>query len=194
MSRDQPEGREQVVDALLGAATDLFAKRGPSAVAVREIAARARVNHGLVHRHFGSKDALVRAVLDRLLVGMRSAFSVGPSLPRARRDLIEAVAREQRYWKILARALLDGQKRWLKDADFPIVRAAIEGVRLAQERGEVPKRWDARELVASYIALVLGWLVFEPFIVAATGLTAPSPELRRRMAELWQDVEQRMSD
>ena len=51
--------------ALLDAAATLFSARGPASVSVRDIAAHAGVNHGLVHRHFGSKQALVAGVLER---------------------------------------------------------------------------------------------------------------------------------
>ena len=52
--------------AVLESAADLFAERGPAATSIRDIAARSSVNHGLIHRHFGSKDGLVGAVLDHL--------------------------------------------------------------------------------------------------------------------------------
>src|SRR5262249_27423330 len=51
-----PVGRAEVVAAVLESAADLFAERGPAATSIRDIAARSRVNHGLIHRHFGSKD------------------------------------------------------------------------------------------------------------------------------------------
>src|ERR1700739_391189 len=65
-SRKIPTGREEVAAAILEAATDLFAERGPAATSIRDIAARSKVNHGLVFRHFGTKEQLVGAVLDRL--------------------------------------------------------------------------------------------------------------------------------
>jgi hypothetical protein len=40
-----------------GNVADLFAERGPAATSIRDIAARSRVNHGLIHRHVGGKDA-----------------------------------------------------------------------------------------------------------------------------------------
>ncbi len=64
--RKMPTGREEVAAAILQAATDLFAERGPAATSIRDIAARSKVNHGLVFRHFGTKDQLVGAVLDHL--------------------------------------------------------------------------------------------------------------------------------
>lgn len=51
-------------DALLAAALELFAERGPAAVSLREVAARAGTNLGLIHRHIGSKRDLVAEVLE----------------------------------------------------------------------------------------------------------------------------------
>src|SRR5690349_5044299 len=62
-----PRGRDAVKPAILDAAAELFAARGPRAVSVRDIASHAGVNHGLVHRHFGSKEAVLRAVLTSLV-------------------------------------------------------------------------------------------------------------------------------
>ena len=62
----RPLGRDAVVAAVLAAAAELFAEKGPAATSVRDIAARSGVNHGLVYRHFGAKEQLVGAVLDYL--------------------------------------------------------------------------------------------------------------------------------
>src|SRR5271157_1434984 len=51
----KPIGKEEVVAAGLEAAGELFAEKGPAATSIREVAARAGVNHGLLHRHFGRK-------------------------------------------------------------------------------------------------------------------------------------------
>lgn len=56
----KPIGRDDVMRALLDATTELIVEKGLS-MSVREIAARAGVNHGLVHTYFGSKEALVSA-------------------------------------------------------------------------------------------------------------------------------------
>src|SRR6201997_2508907 len=62
----KPMGKDEVVAAVLEAASELFAERGPAATSIREVAARAGVNHGLLHRHFGSKRQLLAATLQHL--------------------------------------------------------------------------------------------------------------------------------
>lgn len=53
--------------AILDAAEDLFARQGYDGTSVREITRAAGVNVAAVHYHFGAKDALLRAVTDRVV-------------------------------------------------------------------------------------------------------------------------------
>jgi AcrR family transcriptional regulator len=60
--------------AILEAAREVFAERGYARATIREIARRAGVTHGLVMRHFGSKEQL----LIEALPGPRAAADVVP--------------------------------------------------------------------------------------------------------------------
>ena len=62
----KPIGKDEVSAAVLEAASQLFAEKGPAATSIREVAARAGVNHGLLHRHFGSKRQLLAGTLQHL--------------------------------------------------------------------------------------------------------------------------------
>src|SRR6478672_12599031 len=98
---DVPLGRAEVVAAVLESAADLFAERGPAATSIKDIAARSKVNHGLIHRHFGSKDGLVAAVLDHLgqhLAGLLAANADDSAVGRA----------VDRQLRVIARTSLDG--------------------------------------------------------------------------------------
>src|SRR5271163_2994155 len=96
-----PTGRDEVAAAILDSAAQMFAERGPAAASVRDIAARARVNHGLVFRHFGAKEQLVAAVLDH--VAAQVTMLIDAEAPAGE---IEAAAALQ--LRVIARALLDG--------------------------------------------------------------------------------------
>jgi len=52
---------------ILGAAYDVAVRHGIEALTVRAVAARADVSHGTVLFHFNRRDALVAALLDRVL-------------------------------------------------------------------------------------------------------------------------------
>src|SRR5690606_19979783 len=128
----KPTGADAVKVALLDAATKLFSMHGPSAVSIRRIAATAGVNHGLVHRHFGSKEALLSAVLERSSRSIADRLgepdaheTLGQLLPR----VFAASRAEQTYWRILARAILEGlDPRQLQRA-HPVVRRIIVAAR-----------------------------------------------------------------
>jgi AcrR family transcriptional regulator len=153
-----PLGRAEVVAAVLESAADLFAERGPAATSIRDIAARSRVNHGLIHRHFGSKDALVGAVLDHL--GQHLA-----ELLDARADGSVIGVAVDRQLRVLARASLDGYSIGELQSRFPTMEVLLQSVR-ARHATEL----GARLAAAHAIALQLGWCLFGDFLRASTGL------------------------
>ena len=183
-----PTGKDEVKLAVLKAATDLFAERGPGAVSIRDIANRAKVNHGLIHRHFGSKDSLVQSVLDHLVKEVRERHQRGVYQEEFRSSLYEEIAQNETYWKVLARALLDGHTKWLEKGNFPLIAMAVNQLKEAMKSGNVDEG-DAQAMVASYISVALGWLVFEPFISTATGMKGTAKTRRRRMLALWENIE-----
>ena len=164
-----PRGREAVCEALLEAATELFASRDPASVSVRDIASRAGVNHGLVHRHFGSKDQLRLAVMDRLARQVNDGVGALGDAPLD--QVLEAAFAQTNehaaYFRILARAMLDGEDPRTIQTHFPLADRLIE---LARQAGHQ----DPRGFVARRQAAGLGWLVFERYIRAATGIDGTS--------------------
>lgn len=165
--RDSPVGREQVVAAVLAAAADLFAERGPAATSIRDIAARSGVNHGLVFRHLGTKEQLVGAVLDHLGADVSMMLETGAPAEKAE-------AAMNRHWRVLARALLDGFPVGQLQTRFPTMARLLDQVR-PQHSDEL----SARMAVANAAALQLGWRLFEPFLRAATEIEdLPEPQLR----------------
>jgi AcrR family transcriptional regulator len=58
-------GRNATQDVILDAAEEMFAAHGYAATALREIAAKARVNQALLHHYFQSKEGLYRAIFLR---------------------------------------------------------------------------------------------------------------------------------
>ncbi len=153
-----PVGREEVVAATLAAAAELFAARGPAAASIRDIAALAKVNHGLVYRHFGSKEHLVGAVLDDQVAQLTELLRGGAAAGEIEQAL-------DRHMRVMARALLDGYPVGRLQSSFPNVALLLDEVlpRYADED-------SGRLAVANAVALQLGWRLFEPFLRSATGL------------------------
>ncbi|MCX2933174.1 helix-turn-helix domain containing protein [Mycobacterium sp. CVI_P3] len=152
-----PVGRDEVVAATLEAAADLFAARGPAATSIRDVAARAGVNHGLLHRHFGTKEQLVGAVLDYL------GQQLAAALASAQAAEIDAAA--DRQLRVIARAILDGYPVGQLQTGFPNI-----GLLLSQLRDSHPTEESARLAAAHLMALQLGWRLFGDFLRASTGI------------------------
>lgn len=175
-SSPAPRGRDEVVAALRRAAAELFADRGARAVSVREIASRAGVNHGLLHRHFGSKEALRRDVFEATAASFRGHVSDTALASGDATQLFERLAESDHYWRILGRAMLDGEDPSELQASFPVIEQMLDQRRRTLAIGRDGEPGDpadddtARLDVAMLLALSLGWLVFEPFIRRATGL------------------------
>lgn len=77
----RPRGRPadmasgELQERLLDTAETLFAEHGYAATSVRQLAGAAGVNPALVHYYFGSKRALLRAVMARALEPMAQALA-----------------------------------------------------------------------------------------------------------------------
>ncbi len=161
---DAPRGPDEVVAAVVAAAVDELATGGIAGVTVRQIAARAGVNPGLVHRYIGSKVDLVRRAvaaaghdLDRHLDDDRS----GPN----DQVLGQVTAPESlvRYEQLLAHLALEDQ-----DLDGLDLGSQL----WAETAGDTDRALDrtARLQAVSMVALDLGWRLFQPLVSTATRL------------------------
>ncbi len=176
--------RESSRDALVRAATTLFAERGPARVSTREIAAAARVNNGLIHRHFTTKDTLLREVLVRLAGDIAAAEEGTEGDVAKLLRFLDATAERASYWKLLARSILDGKSPQELQGDFPTVRRIVDLLERLQASGALASRRDPRTLATLFIAMALGWFVFEPWLVRAVGVDARDRAgLRRDLIE-----------
>lgn len=170
--RPAPRGPDEVRGALIAAATDLYRQRGPGSVTVKEIATHAGVNHGLVHHYFGSKDALTREVMKRQGAQIQGLFAEQSADLDTLVDTIISLAEEHDAgWRMLARGILDGHDDVLV-GDHQGVKRLIDGITIAQREGLLAAGPDARHLAAGVLATVLGWLLFEPYVLASTEIRA----------------------
>lgn len=80
------------------------------------------MNHGLVFRHFGSKEQLVGAVLDYLGISLTQ-------LPQTGAPAEDVDAALDRQMRVMARTLLDGYPAGQLQARFPNVSLLLDQVR-----------------------------------------------------------------
>jgi AcrR family transcriptional regulator len=176
-----PRGRDAVVEALIDSATKLFAERGTEGASVREIAAGAGVNHALVFRHFGSKERLVRVVLDRLLDELVEEFRSAGVDPASLAAVGEGVAGRERLWKLLTRAVLDGEIDVFTERSFPEIEFVLDAIRRGIESGAVPDV-DPRTLLMIVLSGALGWSLLDPLMAEVVGMPGETPQRRRELA------------
>src|SRR5690606_18436732 len=134
----------------------LFAQRGVAEVGTREIAAEAGVNRGLLHRHFGSKDALVSAVVaDRAAAfAGEVASSDAAGLAEVVGAVFDAGDEAGDMVRLLVRALLDGTELEWDEHGLGLVRDVVD--RMGAEAGGESDT-DPRLAGALMLAALVGW-------------------------------------
>jgi AcrR family transcriptional regulator len=144
--------------AVQDAAVTLLAEHGPRQVTVRQVAELAGVNHALVHRHFGTKDGLIRAVVTE---ESRRLGAAAAALVRADANAMLALLREHgAYWRLLARVVLD-EPTLLAGEQLPAAAAALSVITGGAQADD-----ETRADAAAAAATALGWLVFGPHLAS----------------------------
>jgi AcrR family transcriptional regulator len=157
------ETKKALIDALLR----LICRDSVAAVSVRDVAREAGVNHGLVHRYFGSKENLVRDAVAQMSArvheGDRAALSArsfqflrdNPALPL-----------------MVARACLDGPHDVLALAAPTPERleAIVAPIRAWLARLGLGQEINPHVVNALGTSALLGWFVLRPFLAASYGL------------------------
>ena len=156
------EVKERLIDAFIRQA----ARGGIEDLSVRAVAAEAGVNHGLVHRYFGSKGELVRAAIastaSRIMGG-------GPRGIASRTFALLAASPE--IPRVVARACLDGPHDDLAlagptpDELSEITRPIDRALRAAGVTGV-----DGHVVNGLVAAALLGWFVFRPVLERGYGI------------------------
>ena len=168
---DRPVGKAKVKSALQKAALTLLAERGMS-FSIREVAKLARVNHGLVHRHFGSKEALLKVAIAERNEALRLQVQ-GNSSPM---DL--TVQGGPATAAILARLILEDATSLI--GDHIATKAMVERAAL-QVVDTDPLTAAHRTALAN--AIVLGWTVFGEYALQAAG-TSRSQEVESALRSM----------
>jgi AcrR family transcriptional regulator len=168
----KPIGKDEVSAAVIEAAGQLFAEKGPAATSIREVAARAGVNHGLLHRHFGSKRQLLAATLQHLADTAAALRASGAS-----QSQLEAAYEFQA--RVMVRSTLDGFPVEELQQRFPGMEAFLEQVRPGHSDDRT-----ARLLAAHGMALQVGWGLLGSTLRVAFGLQdLDDTEIRAAVAE-----------
>jgi len=182
-------GKDVTVARILDSAQELFAKRGPGAVSVRQVAAQAGVSHAIVHRYFGSKDDLIRAVLDRIDTRRAATAREAASLRDVYQALLPTVLAQRDHSMMLVRSAMEG-KEYVPLAEritttTAMVALARKTAASGAEPSPPPSDIDPRVLVSAITAMILGWSSVEDWVWPTTGLDpADKDEVYRQLIEI----------
>jgi len=166
-------GRRQ---AILDAATELFAERGFAGVSIQDIADTAHIHKTTVLYHFGTKDALYETVLDealgRIADVMRDFLAAGFESDRLRErvayllDQIHAYfAEHPAHARLLERELLEVQvpNAYLTRFVERIYLPALAGLKEASARGLI-RPVDPALFIHDLHVLLVGYFCHRPLL------------------------------
>lgn len=175
-------------DAIMAAATELFAAQGFAGVTIKEIGAKAKVNSALLYYYFEDKEGLYRAVLAHIIGGL--SRSVGSSLAAAPPSPEEGVrrfvsAQAERFFenrifaRLVLRELFDGGTVRLETPMHAVVvnafRPLLELIKAGQARGAFRADIDPRFAVISTVAQVAYFTLAQPLVAELMGQSLPVP-------------------
>jgi TetR/AcrR family transcriptional regulator, repressor for neighboring sulfatase len=173
-AKTKPYGREQVIESIIDATLSLWSAKGPSEVSLRSIAARAGVNYGLVYRHFRTKEAVIRAAMDRVVA--RSMHFTEDCT-----DLVDAMdsvlpRSTGAHARLLAWAILQYLVDDILPAEDPFLQR-LRDLAKADHADDLPDADTAAKVKAgSLLAMLYGWRLFEPYLVRGLQLEQLSHE------------------
>lgn len=175
MPQARPRGREQVESAILASARKLIAERGPSGVALRDIATDAGVNFGLLYHYFGTKEQLLNDVYARATENAAIRLGEVEHLDEALAVLM--TLGDGTTARLVAWAVLDGIDPTELFGVSPALALLAELVRRdAVEAGNPVTAEAARVFAAMAMVIALGWRLFGPMALTVAGATSHDPQ------------------
>jgi AcrR family transcriptional regulator len=183
-----PYGRDAVKKAILEAAEKLLMERYPSEISVREIAKAAQVKHPLIYRHFGTKDELIATVHHQNIDRTKQAIGKVENIEGNIETFFRAVEVNKFRQIALARAMIEGVDPRLLQDQFPVMQYFLELIKKKQNESDSEPKFDAGMIAATVSATALGWILYEPFLLAATGLEDENiDEIKKTVAAILEE-------
>ena len=195
MPRDATEVRNRI----LAAADQLFGEQGFDGATTREIADRSGVNKALIHYHFGAKEKLFHAVLDRYYDRLRellaATLGAADGTPRRYEVLVDAyvdfLCANQRFSRMLQREIAGG--RHVERIAAHMVPPFRGGVAVIEQT--FPRASGgplaAPHVLVSFFGMIAAWFTYAPVVDQLLGQDSLAPDSiaarkqhLRRMLEL----------
>lgn len=171
---------EETRNRILAATREILANKGRRGTTTREIADLAGVNEATLFRHFGNKDALIEACVDRCC----PAMELQELLPCLNGDLEEDL-------RLIARTLTDRMEQ-VRDLIIMSLSEAENGTGVGDAAWRGPTA--IKEIIAAYMAkrVQSGDLAGDPVLLARffMGMVFAQVVGRKKFAELAYTSEQ----
>lgn len=151
---------ERTRNAILDAAAAVFDERGFNGASLSDILARAGVTKGALYFHFTSKEELARAIVEeQFMVPLPLVDFTNPGL-QTLIDMSHSLAHNLRSnVRVRASFRLVVEANFADPSPDPYLRwieSAHEVLAAAQERGEIRKDWNPKDLANWVSAVFLG--------------------------------------
>jgi TetR/AcrR family transcriptional regulator, repressor for neighboring sulfatase len=184
VTRPRPHGREQVESAIRASARRLVAERGPSGVALREIADDAGVNFGLLYHYFGTKDQLLDDVYAQAVDNAAGRLREVDHLDDALSVLM--TLGDGTTARLVTWAVLEGKDPTELFGVSPALSVLAGLVRRdAADAGHPVSADDARVFAAMAMVMALGWRLFGPMALNVAGARSHDPQRYAEQVETY---------
>lgn len=189
-------------DAILDESTDLFARYGYEGTSLNDIAAGVGIKRPSLLHHFPSKDELYGEVFERLLSDWVQQVETAMAVPGTGWERFSGVltagfelfCRNPAYVRLMRREALEGGERLgidLVGVVAPLFEAAVDWLEGEMVAGRF-RKVDARQVLITAYATLLGYVSDAPFINGLTVDDAMSPETLLARREHLLDLFQRL--
>jgi AcrR family transcriptional regulator len=175
--------------ALLAAAERRLVRDGPSALRLQDVAADVGVSHPALLHHFGSREGLVRAVIQGAIQSLQADLVralANAEKPASGADLFErvfATLADEGHARLMAWLALSGYDPLDSDdirANWAAIGDAAHALRLATSKGKrKPTREDTTFTVVLSALALFGQAIAGPATFRAAGL-GDDPRVQRR--------------
>ena len=180
--KTKPMGAAEVRQSILDAALKLMSKQGNTDVALREIAREANVNHGLVHRHFGTRhDVMIAALQRHSEIGadyLQDAATIDTAIDKlwTHPNMAESA-------RLMASALLGG----VAPESIAEGHALRKLEQLLQAGTTEASPGDTTARAVALSCLILGWGVFGHYLTAVAQNSDPE-QLRANVLDVLHEM------
>jgi len=173
--RNEVVGKDAVMARVVEITTNLIAENSIGTVTIRGIAKTAGVNHGLIHRHFGSKRNLLLHVVRYLDSLVRTESEGTETLEQALSAIAKAAQRDPRIWRVPARFIMEGELELLREFDSSYLKDLLDLA--CRERGADLDREKLVQGFMTMIAMKFGIEIFGEYIARSLNIEMPDVEV-----------------